>query len=296
MPEQPFFFPDGSEDLFGVLHEPAQPAAQLPFVLCHPFGEEKLWAHRVFVSFARELARRGHPVLRFDYRGNGDSSSAFADSSVETNLADIDRAIDMLQARTGSQRVGLLGLRFGATLAAEIAERRGDVDRIALWAPIVNGDRYMQDLLRINLTTQMAAYREIRQDREALVREIDAGGTANVDGYEVSRPMFEQVSALKLAGAPRSFTGGCLIVQVERAASARVSPELRQLESRFANASLTLVQEDPFWKEIERFYDTAPNLFTTTLEWLSRPESPARDGSPHSAPCGVGVADTALTA
>ena len=43
------------------------------FVFCHPLTEEKLWTHRVFVTFARELAAAGHTVLRFDYRGNGDS-------------------------------------------------------------------------------------------------------------------------------------------------------------------------------------------------------------------------------
>jgi len=33
---------------------------------------------------------------------------------------------------------------------------------------------------------------------------------------------------------------------------------------------LVQAQEEPFWKEIERFYDTAPNLFTATLDWMDR--------------------------
>ena len=41
--------------------------------MCHPLGEEKLWAHRVFVSLARDLANAGFVVLRFDCRGEGDS-------------------------------------------------------------------------------------------------------------------------------------------------------------------------------------------------------------------------------
>ena len=41
-------------------------------VFCHPFGEEKLWTHRVFVTFARRLAAAGHAVLRFDHRANGE--------------------------------------------------------------------------------------------------------------------------------------------------------------------------------------------------------------------------------
>jgi len=33
---------------------------------------------------------------------------------------------------------------------------------------------------------------------------------------------------------------------------------------------LVQAQEEPFWKEIDRFYDTAPNLFAVTLDWMAR--------------------------
>ena len=74
MSESPFFFPRGDARLFGVLHRPSGPVSRSGFVLSHPFAEEKLWSHRVFVSFARALAGRGLAVLRFDYAGAGDSS------------------------------------------------------------------------------------------------------------------------------------------------------------------------------------------------------------------------------
>ncbi len=186
MREKPFFFPDPTNRLFGVFHE-AEGAPRLPMVFCHPFGEEKLWTHRVFVTFARALARRGHPVLRFDHRGNGDSSGAFADSSISTALEDIAVAVETIRSRTPAPAVGLLGLRLGATLAAA-AGRRARRSCLVLWSPIVEGARYVQDLLRINLTTQMAVYREVRQDRAALVEAMKPGQTANVDGYEVALP------------------------------------------------------------------------------------------------------------
>lgn len=272
MRETPFFFPHRNEQLFGFLHEPEGAAALPGFVLCHPFGEEKLWTHRVYVTFARELARRGYPVLRFDYMGNGDSSGRFEESSVSTAVADIGCAIDALKTRTGVEDVAILGLRLGATFASEIAEHRDDVRLLVLWAPIVDGARYMQDLLRVNLTTQMAVYREIRADRAELVEAMKAGGTANVDGYEVSLAMYDELSALKLVGRPRSFGGSCLVVQIDRAQTARPAPEIRQVAQAYPRATFLRVQEDPFWMEIERFYDRAPNLFAATLEWLADPE------------------------
>ncbi|MEI2787934.1 MAG: hypothetical protein V9E93_03525 [Steroidobacteraceae bacterium] len=46
------------ERIFAAHHRPAQPASRA-IVMCHPLGEEKLWAHRVFVTFARDLAAAG---------------------------------------------------------------------------------------------------------------------------------------------------------------------------------------------------------------------------------------------
>ena len=96
--------------------------------------------------------------------------------------------------------MGLLGLRLGATLAATAAESRPDVDRLVLWAPIVDGARYAQDLLRINITTQLAVYREVREDRAALVEAMRAGQTANVDGYEVGIAMYEGLTGAVAQG------------------------------------------------------------------------------------------------
>ncbi len=268
MPEVPLFFRNGAYELFGVVHEPAAGLRQAPFVFCHPFGEEKLWSHRVFVTFARKLARMGHPVLRFDYMGNGDSHGRVAESSVSTALSDVRCAIELLKARSGADRVGLLGLRFGATVAAAVADASDDVALLLLWQPVVDGRRYMQDLLRINLTTQMTVYREIREDRDALVASMRAGRTANVDGYEVSLPMFEQMSAIDLGRGPRTHTGPCLIVDIVRRADGEPGPEMKRLASQYLGAALGVVQEDPFWKEIERFYDGAPNLFSSTQQWL----------------------------
>ena len=272
MLETPFFFASGQHQLFGVFHDPgAAPTARLPFVFCHPFGEEKLWAHRVFVTFARALAQRGHPVLRFDYAGNGDSGGDFRDSTVVTALADIGCAVDVLKERCGAPTVGLLGLRLGATLANHLAGRRSDVSALILWAPVVQGERYMQELLRINLTTQMAVFKQIRADRAQLVQSLRDGQPVNVDGYEVMWPMYEQVAALTLEGACGPAAGRRLIVQVERAAGAPPSRELEALAAGASGTTLEIVQEEPFWKEILRFYETAPELFARTQAWLERP-------------------------
>jgi uncharacterized protein len=269
MQEVGFFFPGRRHSLFGVFHQPEGTARRTPFVFCHPFGEEKLWAHRTYVSFARALAAAGHPVLRFDFMGNGDSGGEFPESSLETAMEDVLSAIDEMQRRTGQKAVSLLGLRFGATVASLVAERVPDLDRLILWAPVIDGARYMQEVLRMNVSTQMTIYKEVRRDREQLVQEMRDGKTVNVDGYEMAWPMYEQVSAIKLAAGTKRCAAPCLIAQIDRQAVKAVA-EFEQLAATYSSAQLLLVQEDAFWKEIARFYDSAPNLFPATLGWLDQ--------------------------
>lgn len=266
--ETPFFFQNGHYRLFGILHEPATRHNANGWVFCHPFAEEKLWAHRVYVSFARMLASRGAWVLRFDVMGNGDSEGRFSAASVETMLSDIDCAIRQLERSSGiAQSIGLLGLRFGATLAALAAERSPRVDKLVLWEPVVDGEKYMQELLRINLTTQTAVYKEIRHNREALVRMMQDGNTVNIDGYELAYPCYEQASTLKLNEGRKRYAGQCLILQLGKEGQV-IRPELLALHETYPFSDIEGVVEEPFWKEIKRWYRTAPNLFETTLEWI----------------------------
>ena len=222
----------------------------------------------MFVLYARLLAQHGHPVLRFDYMGNGDSTGDFSASSLATMRADVRRAIEQVRRLAGDDRVNLLGLRFGATLASLVAEELPAIHQLVLWAPIVDGDRYMQDTLRINVTTQVAAYAEVRHDRPALVESMRQGRTVNVDGYELSFPLYSEISHVRLAAHRKTHRGRCFIVQIDRVSDQPAS-DLQELAASYENAVLTSAQEEPFWKEIARSYQRpAPNLFAATSEWL----------------------------
>jgi exosortase A-associated hydrolase 2 len=269
MTETPFFFGNGSYNLFGIFHEPSE-SRELGFVFVHPFAEEKLWTHRVYVSFARELAGRGYPVLRFDVMGHGDSDGNFEDSSIETRLSDIECAVQNLRDKVPSIKgICLLGLRFGATLASIAAEREKDIHKLILWEPVTDGSKYMQEMLRINLTTQTAVYKEIRYNRNDLVEMMKNGNTVNIDGYEICYDFFEQASSINLVKQNLNFTGDCLIVQVSRK-ERKIKKDLNELAAGYPNADIVVAIEEPFWKEIKVFYSIADNLFNSTLEWLER--------------------------
>jgi exosortase A-associated hydrolase 2 len=266
MLERPQFLDVAGSRRFAVFH-PASSPPRAAWVFCHAFGEEKLWTHRVQVTTARTLAASGQAVLRFDHFGHGDSEGRFEDSSVQTSLADIDAMIDHARRMAGVERVGLFGLRWGATLASLVAEAREDVAMLALWAPIISGKRYMQDLMRVNLATQMTVYKEIRQDRAALVETLRAGQVVNVDGYPLSHAYYEQATAIDLVAAPKRFARPCLMGQFDRRDDAPIQNDLQQLGLLYPKATVISVREEPFWKEIPQFYDIAPRLLEATSAW-----------------------------
>jgi len=79
-----------------ILHR-GHSGARRGFVIVVAGGPQyRAGAHRQFVSLARKLAARGHPVLRFDLRGMGDSDGTYR--GYEHSHSDIRAAIDALVA------------------------------------------------------------------------------------------------------------------------------------------------------------------------------------------------------
>ena len=145
----PFFFGSNTRRLFG-LYTPATGGGLSPraVVICYPWGQEYLRSHRSLKHLSTLLARSGIDVLRFDYFGTGDSAGDMCDGNLAGWESDIEAAIDELKDTASVTQVGLVGLRLGATLAARVASRRDDVDRLCLWDPVVLGDEYLVDLER----------------------------------------------------------------------------------------------------------------------------------------------------
>lgn len=278
--ETPFFFERGPERLFGMLHAPSAEREGVPaFVMSHPFGEEKLWSHRVYVSFARALAARGHAVLRFDYTGAGDSTGITASTSLESHLTDLAAAVATLRARVHSaQYIGLIGLRLGATLAALFAENpppsAASVIRdgpLVLWDPVLDGESYFQELLRSNLATQLAVYGKVLENREVLQERIRRGGAVNVDGYEIGKALFDSCGRRDLLPpGPKQHCGRTLVTQIVATDKQSIRDDLQSLASSYSNGGFGRAIEHPFWREIKPFYSRANSLQEATLAWLEQ--------------------------
>jgi uncharacterized protein len=115
--ERPLSFECRGEWLVGMLAVPER-AAGVAVVVIVGGPQYRAGSHRQFVRLARCLAAAGFPVLRFDYRGMGDSTGAAV--TFEECGPDISAAIAAVRAHCPEvERVVLWGLCDAASAALD---------------------------------------------------------------------------------------------------------------------------------------------------------------------------------
>ena len=132
--------------LYGVLSLPSDSAGSAPLtqrgvVVVVGGPQYRVGSHRQFTLLARELAQRGVPVFRFDYRGMGDSEGEMRDfSDID---ADLRAAIDTFVTEAPQVReVVLWGLCDAASAALFYAHQDSRVAGLVLanpWARTEDG-------------------------------------------------------------------------------------------------------------------------------------------------------------
>lgn len=135
--EDALVFDVNGQPIVGVLSRPSAPArAGVVIVVGGP--QYRAGSHRQFVSLAWSLATAGHAVLRFDYRGMGDSGGPLRD--FEQIDDDLRAAVDALAARQPQlEHVVLWGLCDGASAALMYAPQDPRVTALALANPWARG-------------------------------------------------------------------------------------------------------------------------------------------------------------
>ena len=143
----PSAFEVDARSCFGWFHGARLPARGMGVLLCRPMGYEALCSYRTYKLLALQLADAGFDVVSFDYDGTGDSAGGDADPGrVPAWIDSTVAAAGQLTRMAGVSRLALVGLRLGATLAAQAAARLGGVESLVLWAPSVSGRALAREL------------------------------------------------------------------------------------------------------------------------------------------------------
>ncbi|MFT6988277.1 MAG: pimeloyl-ACP methyl ester carboxylesterase [Paraglaciecola sp.] len=185
----PLFFGSSAHPLYGIFHPPSgTEIKQEAVLLCPPFGQEYMRSHRAFRQLALILSKKGYAVMRFDYRGTGDSSGDIETTNIQEWLEDIKVAAHEIKETAHVKTVHLIGLRLGAILAAAASTEELNIDKLILWDTLSSGLAYDEEL-------QI----EMKKDGDdAAFNHIDAEGTLHFNGFPLVKAIRDGLRKLDL--------------------------------------------------------------------------------------------------
>jgi pimeloyl-ACP methyl ester carboxylesterase len=237
----PIFFGQAPRSLFGIYRAtPAREPRRTGVVLCYPFGQEYMRAHRAFRQLAMLLGKSGFHSMCFDYYGTGDSSGDAGDVAIAEWVEDARMAADELIETAQLDRVAFVGLRLGAAVAAMAAAGRSDVEHLVLWDPAISGADYLAEILEDR--TDSAGHSR---------RSVAANGTVGVMGYPLPPALLEEIGRINLFETPPPSIP-ChrfVITSRERADCER----LGQLQTPGMRASSVVVPGEGNWSEVDDY-------------------------------------------
>lgn len=195
---QVFHLPVGNGQRLCVYHPAKQPSARASILYLHPFAEEMNKSRRMVSLQSKALASKGYSVLQIDLQGCGDSSGCFGDATSQSWFQDISAAWDWLQANS-HEPVILWGLRLGASLALDFSryQKRWPIGFL-LWQPVLNGESYMTQFLRIRVASEMLD--GVKSGGTKALREsLERGAREEVAGYLLNPDLVRYINSLQFS-------------------------------------------------------------------------------------------------
>ena len=220
------FFHEQQEDgryIYGCTYLPAS-GKTTGIVLVSPIGRERLRCYHESANLARMLASRGFPVLRFDYRGEGESSGEFSEATITTRLEDIGFATRELKRRAEVDQICLVGFRLGSLFTVLAAQDLG-IQRMILCDPVVDGKKFAKGMLRSNIVLQSQYFGEVGKKEVVLREELKQGGTVSVYGFHMGQKFLEELEQIDPERQLTSYEGKAAIIYM----SARQAPPKKSL-------------------------------------------------------------------
>lgn len=206
----PLFFGSSEHPLYGVFHPPSGTSIKHEAVLlCPPFGQEYMRSHRAFRQLALILSKKGYAVMRFDYRGTGDSSGDIEMTNIQEWLNDIAIAVHEVKETAQVKTVHLVGLRLGAILAAAASTEALNIDKLILWDTLSSGLAYDEEL-----QVEMK-----KEGDDAAFNHIDHHGTLHFNGFPLVKAIRDGLKELDLCNITPNVKKVFHIVSKETACS-----------------------------------------------------------------------------
>jgi len=131
----------GEYGLAGVFHSPREEASTC-VITCHGLYSSK--DSEKYVGIARRFCGEGFAVLRFDFRGCGESGGQFEDTSLTGRMDDLEGALDFVQER-GYGNIGVMGSSLGGTVSILVAAKDRRIRALVTWATPCHLDKLFRE-------------------------------------------------------------------------------------------------------------------------------------------------------
>ncbi len=196
LPEHAAYFEVPGAHLYTVLHEVKDPIARV--LLVGPFASQRHNSYLPWVRWARYLAANKIEVLRYDYRGIGESTGVFDDMTFEDWSADVRLLSSWLEAREPYAPLLLHGLELGAVLAGR-AFHAGIANGLLLWSASANANKALRlTLMRWVSLEQIFKRADERRTTSDYIRDLEQGSPQEVEGYLWSTRLWQESFQLAL--------------------------------------------------------------------------------------------------
>lgn len=132
MQTEKVFFKSEGQKLSGILHlseKKNPPCVIASHGLLSSKDSEK------YIVLGNRLSQEGIAMLRFDFRGIGESEGRMEDDTISRRIVDLGSAIDFIRTRQNlGNRIGLLGSSLGGYVSLIRASMDKDIKAVGIWA------------------------------------------------------------------------------------------------------------------------------------------------------------------
>lgn len=239
--------------LFVLLRKPRRQETGRCVLIVPPFAEEMNKSRRMFTEVAQGLVARGVAAVLPDLYGTGDSEGEFREADWEVWKDDLVRTASWA-AEQGWAVSALLCLRLGCILGAQVAATLPQpLERSVFWQPVLDGERFMTQFLRLRVAASMM------EDRKESVTNLRArlrrGEYLEVAGYELDSRILEQVDQARLGAALHEQLGELYWMEIVRDADLRMPASSAKVIEGAAGKLRSIrgetVAGEPFWASTE---------------------------------------------
>lgn len=262
-----------SGKIFVTVYTPATQADH--WVLHFPaFAEEMNKSRPMISQMARKCNSANYTVLVPDLFGSGDSGGDFSDTTWGMWLADMHYLLQWA-IEQGAEKITLWGLRVGCLLAANLWTSlddnvRAKVERLLFWQPVLNGEQFSTQFLRLRVAASMMSGEKITVG--GLRKELQQEGRLEVAGYFLNAHLIEELDQQSLK---HLMPDPGLVVNWFEVASTKDKPInmgshklIDQWKNLGACAEGVVVKGEPFWTTQEVVL--APELIRSSMTCIDR--------------------------